>query len=126
VAGLTSKSFDAPDETRAPDKTKVDVVRLGGATVARFTFQPGWRWSQCVKPVVGTDSCQARHVGAIVSGRVHVRHDDGTEGEVGPGDAYVIEPGHDAWVVSDEAAVALEFESAETYGRPADAGAADN
>jgi hypothetical protein len=126
MAGLTSKSFEAPDETRAPDKTKVDIVRLGRATVARFTFQPGWRWSECVKPVMGTDSCQARHVGAIVSGRVHVRHDDGTEGEVGPGDAYVIEPGHDAWVVSDEAAVALEFESAETYARPADAGAADS
>jgi hypothetical protein len=126
MAGLSSKSFDAPDETRAPDKTKVDVVRLGGATVARFTFQPGWRWSECVKPVVGTDSCQARHVGAIVLGRVHVRHNDGTEGEVGPGDAYVIEPGHDAWVVSDEAAVAFEVESAETYARPADAGTAED
>jgi hypothetical protein len=117
MAGLSSKSFDAPDETRTPDKTKVEVVRLGGATVGRFTFQPGWRWSECVKPVVGTDSCQARHVGAILSGRVHVAHNDGTEGEVGPGDAYVIEPGHDAWVVGDEAAVAFEFESAETYAR---------
>jgi hypothetical protein len=122
MAGLSSKSFDAPDETRAPDKTRVEVVRLGASTVARFTFQPGWKWSECVKPAVGTDSCQARHVGAIVSGRLRVVHNDGTEGEVGPGDAYVIEPGHDAWVVGDEATVAFEFESAETYARPANAG----
>lgn len=117
MAGLSSKSFDAPDETRAPEKTKVEVVRLGGATAARFTFQPGWRWSECIKPVVGGESCQARHVGATVSGRIHITHDDGTEGDVGPGDAYVIEPGHDAWVVGDEAFVAYEFESAETYAR---------
>jgi hypothetical protein len=117
MAGLSSKSFDSPDETRTPDKTKVDVVRLAGATAARFTFQPGWRWSECVKPVVGTDSCQARHIGAIVSGRLHVAHKDGTEAEVGPGDAYVIEPGHDAWVIGDDPVIAFEFESAETYAR---------
>jgi hypothetical protein len=69
MTGLSSKSFDAPDEARTPDKTKVDVVRLSGATVARLTFQPGWRWSECVKPVAGTESCQARHIGAIVSGQ---------------------------------------------------------
>jgi hypothetical protein len=118
MAGLSTKSFDSADETRTPDKTKVEVVRLAGATVARFTFQPGWRWSECVKPVAGTESCQARHVGAIVSGRLHVVHNDGAEGEVGPGDAYVIEPGHDAWVVGDQATIAFEFESAEEYARP--------
>jgi hypothetical protein len=117
MASLSSKSFDAPDETRAPDKTKVDVVRLGGATVARITFQPGWKWSECVKPVAGTESCQARHVGTITSGRLHVAHNDGSEAQVGPGEAYVIEPGHDAWVVGDETVVAFEFESAETYAR---------
>lgn len=118
MASVSSKSFDTPDETRAPDKTKVDVVRFGGTTVARMTFQPGWSWSECVKPVARTDSCQARHVGTIVSGHLHVRHTDGTEGDVSPGDAYVIEPGHDAWVVGDEPTVAFEFESAETYARP--------
>jgi hypothetical protein len=117
MAGLSKKSFDTPDETRTPDKTKVDVVRLGGATVARFTFQPGWIWSECVKPVAGTDSCQARHVGAMVAGRLRVVHNDGTEDEVAPGDAYVIEPGHDAWVVGDNPVVAFEFESAETFAR---------
>ena len=95
----------------------MDVLRLAGATVARLTFQPGWRWSECVKPVAGTPSCQVRHVGAIVSGRLHVVHDDGAEAEVGPGEAYVIEPRHDARVIGDDAVVALEFESAETYAR---------
>lgn len=117
MAGITTKSFDSPDETRTPPNTRVEVVRLGADTAARFTFQPGWRWSESVKPVVGTDSCQARHVGAVVSGRLHVAHTDGTEAEAGPGDAYVIEAGHDAWVVGDEPVVAFEFESAETYAK---------
>ena len=117
MGALSSKSFDDADETRTPDKTKVEVVRLDGATVARLTFQPGWRWSECVKPVVGTESCQARHVGVLVSGRLHVVHDDGNAAEVKPGAAYVIEPGHDAWVEGDDPAVAFEFESAETYAR---------
>ena len=111
MAGVEMKSFDSPDETRAPDKTKVDVVHLGGTSAGRATFQPGWKWSECIKPVVGTDSCQARHVGTVVSGRLHVAHEDGTEGDVGPGDVYVIEPGHDAWVLGDEPFVAYEFES---------------
>lgn len=117
MAGMSSKSFKSPDETRTPDKTRVEIVRLPGATVGRFTFEPGWRWSECVKPVVGTDSCQVRHVGTMISGRLHVAHSDGTEGDFAPGDAYVIEPNHDAWVVGDEPAVAFEFESAEEYAR---------
>jgi hypothetical protein len=119
MAGVEVRDFDAPDETRTPAKTRVDVVRMAGTTAARFTFEPGWRWSECVKPVAGTDSCQARHVGAVHAGRLRVRHEDGTETEVGPGQAYVIEPGHDAWVVGDEAFVGYEFEatSAEAYAR---------
>jgi len=119
VAGVRKIDFDSPDETRSPEKTRVEVVRLGDASAARFTFEPGWRWSECVKPVAGTESCQARHIGVTQSGRLHVVHDDGTEAEVGPGEAYVIEPGHDAWVVGDEPFVGLEFESksAEQYAR---------
>ena len=119
MAGLESRGFDSPDETRKPDKTQVDVVRMGGTTAARMTFEPGWKWSECVKPVVGTDSCQVRHVGVAHAGRLHVQHEDGTSGEVGPGDAYVIEPGHDAWVVGDERFVGYEFEShsAEEYAK---------
>src|SRR5687768_12564704 len=111
MAGVESKRFDSPDETRTPDKTKVEVLRFGSNTAARFTFQPGWKWSECIKPTVGTDSCQARHVGAVLSGTLHVVHDDGSEAEAGPGDAYVIEPGHDAWVLGDDPVIALEFES---------------
>lgn len=116
---MISKSFDEPDETRTPDKTEVQVVRLGQVQAARFTMQPGWRWSECVKPVAGTASCQARHVGAVVAGRLHVVQDDGTEAEVGPGEAYVIDPGHDAWVVGEDTFVGYEFESqtAATYAR---------
>jgi hypothetical protein len=119
VAGVQRLDFDSPDETRTPDKTRVDVVRLGETTAARMTFEPGWKWSECVKPVAGTDSCQVRHVGVVQSGQLVVKHDDGTEAEVGPGDAYVIEPGHDAWVVGDERFVGFEFESrsAEEYAR---------
>ena len=82
-----------------------------------MTLQPGWSWSECIKPIVGTESCQAHHVGTVVSGQLRVRHDDGTEVQVGPGDAYVIEPGHDAWVVGSEPVVGYEFDSkaAETY-----------
>lgn len=114
---MITKSFDEPDETRAPDKTQVDVLHMGDAQVARLTLQPGWRWSECVKPVAGTESCQARHVGLVASGRLHVVQDDGSEAEADAGQAYVIEPGHDAWVVGDEAFVGYEFESktVETY-----------
>jgi hypothetical protein len=120
MAGVQQLDFDSPDETRTPDKTKVDVVHAANATAARLTLEPGWRWSECIKPVVGTDSCQVRHVGFVQSGRMHVTHEDGTEADVGPGTAYVTEPGHDAWVVGDEPVVAYEFESrsAEEYARP--------
>jgi hypothetical protein len=119
MSGITKKSFDSPDESRTPSKTKVAVVDLGSVKAARITLQSGWRWSECIKPVAGTDSCQARHVGAVLSGRLHLTHNDGTELDLGPGDAYVIEPGHDAWVVGDEPFQGFEFESttAETYAR---------
>lgn len=119
MASIDTKSMDQPDESRTPEKTTLAVVHLGDATVARATLQPGWKWSDCVKPVVGTDSCQAPHMGYAVSGRIHVAATDGTEADIGPGDAYRLEPGHDAWVVGDEPFVGLEFESktAETYAK---------
>ena len=117
MAGVESKSMDAPDEVRSPDKTRVDVVKLGGNEVGRLTLQPGWRWSECIKPVVGGDRCQADHLGYAVSGRMHIEHDDGTTAEIGPGEAYVIAPGHDAWVLGDEPFVGLEFKSAAEYAK---------
>jgi uncharacterized cupin superfamily protein len=112
-----TKSFDEPDETRTPPKTTVEVVRLGDVQAGRFTMQPGWKWSECIKPIAGTDTCQARHVGVSISGRLHVVQDDGSESEVGAGDGYLIDPGHDAWVVGDDPFVSYEFESktAATY-----------
>lgn len=120
MASLIARNFDSPDEVRTPDKSRFEVLDLGHAKVARLTAQPGWKWSECVKPVAGTDSCQARHLGVIVSGRIHVKHDDGTEAEAGAGEIYAIEPGHDAWVVSDDAFVAYEFDTstASTYATP--------
>jgi hypothetical protein len=84
-----------------------------------MTLQPGWRWSECIKPMVGTESCQVHHVGTVTAGRLHVEHEDGTALEIGPGDAYVIEPGHDAWVVGDETFVGYEFDSqaAQSYAQ---------
>src|SRR5436305_2604706 len=111
MAGVEKSDFESPDERRTPDKTQVDVVHLGGTTAARLTLEPGWRWSECVKPVAGTDSCQTPHVGFVASGTIHVVMDDGTERDIQTGEAYVIEPGHDAYVVGDSPVVGYEFES---------------
>ena len=119
MAGVSKKSFASPDERRTPDKTVVDVVDLGSVKAARLTLQPGWRWSECIKPLAGTDSCQVHHEGMVEAGHMHVRHDDGTEADIGPGEAYVIEPGHDAWVDGSDVFVGYEFDSkaAENYAR---------
>jgi quercetin dioxygenase-like cupin family protein len=107
---LERKRFDSPDEVRPMSgKGSVEVVRIGGGVVGRVTFEPGWRWSEHVKPIAGTDSCQAGHLAYIVSGRQAVRMDDGTELEFGPGDVVAIPPGHDGWVVGDEPCVLLDF-----------------
>jgi hypothetical protein len=120
MSAINAKNFDSPDETRTPEKTRMEVVDLGGTKAARLTAQPGWRWSECIKPVVGGDSCQIHHVGVVRAGRIHIAHTDGTEADLGPGDAYTIEPGHDAWVVGDEPFVAYEFDTsaASTYAKP--------
>lgn len=120
MAGVLSKNFDAADEVRAPEKTKVEVVNLGGVSAARLTAQPGWTWSECIKPVVGGDSCQVHHVGVLLSGTMHVVHSDGSEGDLTAGTAYVIEPGHDAWVVGDEPVTGFEFNTpaAQTFAKP--------
>ena len=89
------------------------------AKAARLVVQPGWRWSECIKPVVGGDSCQARHVGVLTSRQMHIVHDDSTEADVGAGDAYVIEPGHDAWVVGDEPVVVVDWFGASNYAKQA-------
>jgi len=117
VSKLEIKSHDQPDELRTPNKTRVEVVRLKNYTMGRFIFQPGWRWSDCVKPVVKTESCQAAHVGYAVSGSIKVRMNDGAETTIKPGMSYTIPPGHDAWVEGNEPFVGLEMMSAEIYAK---------
>lgn len=117
VEKLETKSHDTPDEVRTPNKTRVEVVKLGGFTLGRFIFQPGWRWSECVKPVVKTESCQAAHVGYAVSGRLKVKMNDGTEKTITSGMSYTIPPGHDGWVEGNEPFVGIEVMSAEHYAK---------
>ena len=119
MAGVVKGDFDSPDESRTPSKTRFDMVHLGDTAVARLTLDPGWTWAECVKPVAGTETCQHRHVGVVQSGRMRVTHDDGTVLELEPGNAYVIEPGHNAEVFGDEAFVGFEFSprAAEEYAR---------
>ena len=119
MAGVEALDFDSPDETRTPDKTRVDVIHVGGSTAARMTFEPGWKWSECVKPVAGTDSCQVDHLGYCVAGRLHVRMNDGSEMDFEAGDAMRIPPGHDAWVVGEEPYVAVDFTGGAEYAKPA-------
>ena len=114
---LIAKSLDTPDEKRDFDHGAMHVVNLAGAVVGRAVFEPGWKWSQDVKPIAGTESCEAAHTGYVVSGRLHVRMDDGTEGEAGPGDALVVSPGHDAWVVGDEPCVMLDWSGSADYAK---------
>ena len=115
MPSVEGRSFDRPDEVRSPDKTRVELVNLAGSQLGRYTFEPGWRWSECIRPVAKTDSCQIEHVGYVVSGRLHVEHADGTVGEVSNGDVYHVAPGHDAWVVGDEPVTLVEFQGAAHY-----------
>jgi quercetin dioxygenase-like cupin family protein len=118
MADLEVKNFDSPDETRPFEgKGQAEVVMLAGHTVGKATFEPGWRWSENVKPIAGTDSCQVSHLGYVMSGRMRVFMDDGSESEVGPGDAFAIPPGHDADVPGDEACVVLDFGEIGEYAK---------
>lgn len=103
------RNIEKPHETR-PFKAHghMDVVTLGDFTLGRGTFEPGWRWSEDVKPIAGTDSCQTRHTGFCLSGTMGVRSDDGSEFTLSTGDVVVIEPGHDAWTVGDEPCVFID------------------
>lgn len=117
VKKFETKSHNRADEVRTPNKTRLEIVRLESYTIGRFTLQPGWRWSECVKPVVGTDTCQASHVGYAISGRITVRMKDGSQKTIGAGESYTIPPGHDAWVEGSEPYVGIEMMSAEEYAK---------
>ncbi|MFH9725242.1 cupin domain-containing protein [Streptomyces sp. NPDC017254] len=120
MAGIVKKSFDAADETRPFEdgKGRLDLVSGSRGAVGRAVFEPGWKWSKHVKPIAGTDSCQASHVGYIASGRMKVVMDDGESTEYGAGDYMEVQPGHDAWVLGDEACVALDWTGFSDYAKP--------
>ncbi|MEO2138679.1 MAG: cupin domain-containing protein [Thermoleophilia bacterium] len=107
----------APEATNFADATDIrefphgraEIVELGGGEIARLTLAPGWKWSEHVKPMAETDSCQVAHFQYIVSGRVVVEMDDGAQVELGPGDVGLVPPGHDAWVVGEEECVAIDW-----------------
>jgi hypothetical protein len=112
------KDLAHADETRPFELGQVELVNIGGGTIGRLSLQPGWRWSQHVKPLVGTEWCEAPHFQYHVSGRLHVRMVDGTEFEAGPGEVTALPSGHDAWVVGDEPVVVVDWYGASNYARP--------
>ena len=110
MSSIEVKSFEKPDQEFTQfNNAKMVHVNVGGQRVIRINLSPGWKWSVDVKPQIGTESCQAKHLGVITAGSLCAKHDDGTEVTYKTGDAYSIEPGHDAWVVGDEPVVAYEF-----------------
>ncbi|MEU5397727.1 cupin domain-containing protein [Streptomyces sp. NPDC005963] len=123
MAGLEIRGFDSADETRPfPDgKGRLDLIETAGGPVGRAVFEPGWRWSEHIKPLAGTDTCQEAHTGYVVSGRIKVVMDNGESAEAGPGDFLQIAPGHDAWVVGDEPCVAVDWTGYGNYAKPASA-----
>jgi hypothetical protein len=106
---VTQRPMSDPDETKVFAHGHVDVVKIGQATINRNTFEPGWRWSASVGPLVGAESCRVHHVGYVLSGRLGVETEDGDRAEIGAGEAYEIEPGHDGFVVGDEPVISIEF-----------------
>ncbi len=112
---IQKKNINKPDEIRNFPKGKVELVNLKGVTFGLGTFEPGWKWSESVKPIVKTESCQATHTGYHLSGRLHVKMDDGKEYEYGPGDIGIVPAGHDAWVVGDEPVVMMDITGMENY-----------
>jgi hypothetical protein len=116
---MQKKRLAQPDETRTFPLGQLELVTLGGVTFGRGTFQPGWRWSTSVKPLVKTASCEAPHLQYHVSGKLHVQMDDGNEMEFGPGDVSLLPSGHDAWVVGNEPVVVIDISGMEHYAKPA-------
>jgi class 3 adenylate cyclase len=121
VPRLQRKGFGGPDEVRRFPNGLVEIVMLDEIAVSRFVFQPGWSWATDVAPIAGTTSCQHRHVGYTISGRLGVRMDDGTTLSIGPGDAYEIPPGHLGWVEGDVPWESVEFTSGHAFARSPEA-----
>ena len=111
------KSFGKPDEVREFPKGRLELIKIGGVTIGRAVFEPGWRWSTSVQSIARTKSCEAPHLQYHVSGIVKIRMDDGNEFECRPGDVSLLPTGHDAWVVGDEPAVVVDFQGMLDYAK---------
>ena len=115
---MYKKNLDSsPDETRTFEKGKIELANFGDVVIGRATFEPGWSWEKCEKPLVNTNSCQAPHTQYMMSGRFKVVMDDGTEEEFGPDDTAMVPPGHNAWVVGNEPVVAIDFTGLADYAK---------
>jgi hypothetical protein len=113
---IVLKRFETPDETRVFDKGKFEIVNIGGMTIGRASYEPGWKWSEDVGSLVGTPLCEVEHVGMVVSGRAMAAMADGTEVELSPGSLFYIPPiAHDSWVIGNEPYVSLHFLGADHY-----------
>jgi uncharacterized protein DUF861 len=118
MAKMQKKNLDtSPDKVLRFENGKIELANLGDVTIGRAVLEPGWSWEKCVKPLVKTDSCLAPHIQYIVSGRIKAVMDDGAEEEFGPGDAAVIPPGHNAWVVGNEPVVGIDFTGLKEYAK---------
>jgi hypothetical protein len=117
MAKAELKSFEKPDEVREFPKGRLELIKIGGATIGRAIFQPGWRWSTSIQPLAKTKSCEASHLQYHVSGLLKVRMDDGTELECRPGDVSLLPSGHDGWVVGDEPVVVVDFQGMLDYAK---------
>ena len=111
------RTFGAADEVREFPNGRAEILRVGGSDIGRLVFQPGWRWSNDVKPIAGTEWCQAPHFGYMISGSLHIKMQDGSEFDLTPGTVYTLPSGHDAWVVGDEAAVVVDFQGMIDYAK---------
>jgi hypothetical protein len=117
IQATEHRSFHTPDETRTFPNGRAELVKIGDAQVGRLVFEPGWRWSNDVKPIARTNSCQAPHFQYHVSGRLAIRMDDGSEFVAGPGDITSLPSGHDAWVVGDEPVITVDWFGATSYAK---------
>lgn len=116
---LTAINFTQPHEVREFPKGHIELITVNGVTFGKATFQPGWRWSEHMKQLAGTNSCQAAHLGVQLSGTMHIVMDDGTEMDLGPAQVVNIPPGHDGWVVGNEPVVFIDITGMENYGKRA-------
>jgi hypothetical protein len=117
MARAEHSTFASPNEVRTFEKGRLELIKIGGGVVGRLTLEPGWRWSKHVKPIAGTEWCEAPHFQYQVSGKMHVKMTDGTEFDLGPGEVSALPQGHDAWVLGNEPVVLIDWAGASNYAK---------